>query len=120
MKGIKRTTNKKVGHYTFIKLIGKGAFSEVYLGKLSINDSGVDSRNEEEVAIKMVSNDKLRDNLHRALQKEIEVLQEMRSCEYIVDLHNVLRTENNTYLVFEYCAGGDLHKYMKEKAYKLL
>lgn len=40
----------------------------------------------------MVSNDKLRDNMHRALQKEIEVLQEMRHCEYIVTLHNVLRT----------------------------
>ena len=36
MKGIKRNTNKKVGHYTFIKLIGKGAFSEVYLGMSSL------------------------------------------------------------------------------------
>ncbi len=44
----------------------------------------------------------------------------MKDSEYIVKLHNVLRTENNTYLVFEYCAGGDLHRYMKEKAYSLL
>ena len=67
----------------------------------------------------MVSNDKLKERLQKALAKEIAVLQDMKSCEAIVTLHNVLRTENNTYLVFEYCAGGDLHKYMREKAFRL-
>ncbi len=34
----------------------------------------MDSRNNEEVAIKMVANEKLKERLNRALQREIEVL----------------------------------------------
>ena len=33
----------------------------------------------------------------------------------IVKLYDFIKTQNNNYLVFEYCGGGDLRGLLKEK-----
>lgn len=35
--------------------------------------------------------------------------------EYIVKLIDVLHSINNTYIITEYCNGGDLREYLKKK-----
>ena len=33
----------------------------------------------------------------------------------IVRYYDFVRTENNNYFIFEYCAGGDMRSYLREK-----
>ena len=46
------------------------------------------------------------------MDTEIRVLKNSE-CPYIIKLHDVLKTQNNIYLIMEYCAGGDLENYVK-------
>lgn len=35
--------------------------------------------------------------------------------ENIIKLYEVIKTKKNYYIVLEYCAGGDLHKFLKKR-----
>ena len=39
------------------------------------------------------------------------------SNQYIVKLIDVLHSVNNTYIIMEYCNGGDLREYLKKKKF---
>mmetsp|Transcript_8615 Transcript_8615/g.12774 ORF Transcript_8615/g.12774 Transcript_8615/m.12774 type:complete len:520 (+) Transcript_8615:2369-3928(+) len=96
---------KRVGSYELKSKLGKGTFGTVYLGK------HLPSRNK--IAIKMISRQGLRQDQQNRLEQEILCQRSVES-EHIVKLIDVQKTDNNFYLILEYCAGGDLGQFMQE------
>lgn len=106
---------REVGDYIYSlnDCIGRGAYSNVYRGRHRENLSII-------VAIKVVS----KTQLHSAdlLAKEIEMLQELASItrsgnchKNLVALWDVHETPRKSYLVMEYCNGGDLQDYLTNR-----
>lgn len=46
------------------------------------------------------------------LNNEIKILSSLKN-ENIVTLYDVQKTDRNYYLIMDYCAGGDLEKFIK-------
>ncbi|CAD8085766.1 unnamed protein product [Paramecium primaurelia] len=86
--------------YALTDAIGKGFSSVVYRGR---NDE-----TNEIVAIKVIDKKGLKTPLHyQLLKSEVEALSQLNS-NNIMRLYKVYYTENNTYLITEYCDSGDL------------
>lgn len=96
---------KKVGPYELRTVIGRGTFGTVYQGKHS--ESGT------EIAVKVISKASLKPELQIRLEQEIQCQRSVNS-EFIVKLLDVQKTENNFYLILEYCKGGDLGSFLKK------
>lgn len=96
---------KRVGLYKLKEKIGKGTFGTVYLGR------HMPSKNK--VAIKMISRKHLSPEQQVRLDQEI-LCQRSVASPHIVKLIDFQKTENNIYLVLEYCAGGDLAVFLQE------
>ena len=62
-------------------------------------------------AVKNYGGDK--DKMLKYLENEISILSKCNH-KNIVRLEEFIKTANNYYLVFEFCDGGDLHKYLKQ------
>ncbi|OMJ67917.1 hypothetical protein SteCoe_34792 [Stentor coeruleus] len=95
---------KKVGTYELESKIGEGNYGIVYLGKNSIT--------KEVIAGKAIPMKNPNPKLLKQMETEIKVLK-ASECPYIIKLHDVLKTQNNIYLIMEYCGGGDLENYVK-------
>ena len=48
------------------------------------------------------------------ISQEIEIMKKIDN-PHIVKLIDVLHSINNTYIITEYCNGGDLREYLKKK-----
>ncbi|CAD8187419.1 unnamed protein product [Paramecium pentaurelia] len=96
---------KKVGPYSLIREIGSGSFARVFRGK-------IDGR-QEDVAIKMISKQNVRNESMSMIEKEIEILRQLDHPN-IIKLIDFKRTQNHYYLVFEYCENGDLDAYIRK------
>jgi len=95
---------KRVGPYKLTEEVGKGAYSTVL--------KGVNSENGDLVAVKMIRRKKLTPKLHEGLEKEISIMAKIRNPN-IISLKDIQKTDNNFYLILEFCDGGDLSKYIK-------
>lgn len=95
---------KKVGIYELEKKIGEGNYGTVFLGK--------NSESQEVIAGKSIPIKNPNKKLLQQMDTEIRVLKDS-NCPYIIKLHDVLKTQNNIYLIMEYCGGGDLENYVK-------
>lgn len=67
-----------------------------------------------DVAVKVVNRKALKGKFWELLQNEINVL---RSCNNIniIKLYDIKKTNNNIYLMIEFCNEGDLMDHMKKK-----
>ncbi|OMJ66001.1 hypothetical protein SteCoe_37314 [Stentor coeruleus] len=95
---------KKIGNYELESKIGEGNYGIVYLGK--------NSNTKEVVAGKAIPMKNPNSKLLKQMETEIKVLKSSE-CPYIIKLHDVLKTQNNIYLIMEFCGGGDLENYVK-------
>jgi len=95
---------KKVGDYELESKIGEGNYGVVYLGK--------NSKTQGVVASKAIPMKNPNPKLLKQMDTEIRVLKSSE-CPYIIKLHDVLKTQNNIYLIMEYCGGGDMENYVK-------
>jgi serine/threonine protein kinase len=95
---------KRIGQYELKSKLGQGTFGTVYLGK------HIPSKNK--IAVKMINRVGLKPEQQNRLEQEI-LCQRSVTSEYIVSLIDVQKTENNFYLVLEFCEGGDLGQYIK-------
>ncbi|CAD8210504.1 unnamed protein product [Paramecium pentaurelia] len=91
-------------------LLGAGSFAKVY--------KGIDTTNNRQVAIKMlpkknILNDKY---LMEGLRRELSVMQKLKG-NNVVRLLDTLESQNNYYIVQEYCKDGDLGTYLKKQQY---
>ena len=53
------------------------------------------------------------DKMSKYLENEINILNKIKH-KNIVRLEDFIQTKSNFYLIFEFCEGGDLHKYIRE------
>ena len=75
----------------------------------------VNTNNNEEVAIKMVKAEKIRENpkLEEGLVNEIHILTHLEQSPYIIRYYDMLKTTNNFYFIYEFCNGGTFEKHLK-------
>ncbi|CAD8046611.1 unnamed protein product [Paramecium primaurelia] len=102
-------TRKQIDHYSYIlnEEIGRGFSSKVYKGK--------DDVSQEPVAVKVIDMKMIKQSIHSQLLKnEINALRSFNS-KHIMKLHDVFQTQNNTYIITEYCDSGDLNNYIRKK-----
>ncbi|KAM3138963.1 hypothetical protein pb186bvf_008976 [Paramecium bursaria] len=109
MSMLQHPADKKIQNYqfSFKARLGKGAYGTVYAGK-NINDNSV-------VALKVIDKKLLQtDYANQLIASEIEIMKKLDD-QHVVKLIDVLQSVNNTYIVTEYCNGGDLREYLKKK-----
>jgi serine/threonine-protein kinase ULK/ATG1 len=100
-----------IGDYQYSKrdLIGHGAFAIVFLGRSRSNP-------EQQVAIKQITKKQLAKS-QNLLEKEIKILKELTKLKHenLVALFDCKESQNNVYLVMEFCNGGDLADYLQSR-----
>lgn len=95
------------------KQLGKGTFADVYRGSLQDTPAQLD------YAIKVIKKETLRKygaKGERNLQNENNILLMLQHQNIIKLEEPLISTENNHYLVFEFCQGGDLQKFLEKNA----
>ncbi|KAM3138205.1 hypothetical protein pb186bvf_009668 [Paramecium bursaria] len=106
---MKLKPEKRIQQYGFNMkaVIGKGSYGIVFVGK--------DMDSEHPVAIKVIDNNTIMEsNNLDLLQKEIDIMKKLQHSN-IVQLIDVFQTQNNTYLISEYCNGPDLRQFILQK-----
>jgi serine/threonine protein kinase len=109
--------NKKIGKYILEKEIGRGNFAVVYKA------SKVDGPNAEpqRFAIKCINKKQISNNsvLKRLLQTEVAIMNKINHPN-VMHLYEYIETENNFYLVINYCNKGDVESFLKRNKIKYL
>uniref|UniRef100_A0A1I8HYN8 non-specific serine/threonine protein kinase n=1 Tax=Macrostomum lignano TaxID=282301 RepID=A0A1I8HYN8_9PLAT len=100
--------SKKVGNYLVGKNLGEGSFAKVKEGLHVVTG--------ERVAIKIISKEKAKTDAYvrKNLRREGRILQQIRHSN-VVQLLEVLETENSYYLIVELCRGGDMMDHIVKK-----
>ena len=108
---MQKSAEKQIQNYKFNlhDIIGRGSYGTVYKGL------NVDSN--QPVALKVIDKKTLSNDLTwQLISKEIEIMKTIKiENQNVVKLLDVIRTQNNTYIVQEYCSGGDLKSYIYQK-----
>lgn len=101
---------KKIDKYQFSlkDILGQGSYGQVF--------RGTDDATGEIVAIKMLPKHLIQSDEYmlQGFFSEIKVMKKLKS-EYVVRLLDVLETQNNYYIIQDYCEGGDLHKQLQKR-----
>ncbi|CAD8087916.1 unnamed protein product [Paramecium sonneborni] len=109
MQFLQYPPDKKIQNYqfSFKAKLGKGAYGTVYAGR-NIVDNKI-------VALKIVDKKILQtDYASQLIASEIEIMKLIED-KNIVRLIDVLQSVNNTYIITEFCNGGDLREYLKKR-----
>ncbi|CAD8065045.1 unnamed protein product [Paramecium primaurelia] len=109
MQFLQYPPDKKIQNYqfSFKAKLGKGAYGTVYAGR-NILDNRI-------VALKIVDKKILQtDYANQLIASEIEIMKLIED-KNIVRLIDVLQSVNNTYIITEFCNGGDLREYLKKR-----
>ncbi|PIM98920.1 MEKK [Handroanthus impetiginosus] len=99
-----------VGDYKVVKQIGIGSFSTVWQARHRVHGT--------EVAIKEIITARLDARLHERLKSEIIFLKRI-SHPNIIRLHDMIEESGKIYIVLEYCKGGDLSMYLRQRQGKI-
>ncbi|KAG6918453.1 hypothetical protein DXG01_014330 [Tephrocybe rancida] len=92
--------------YVIVGYIGKGSLSTVHKGYYE--------GTHQQVAIKTIKHDSLTAELSNSLQREIQILK-LLSHTHIVQLIDIIDTEQDISLIMEYCGGGNLTNYIANR-----
>ena len=92
---------KVIGNYVLEKeSLGRGQFGSVFKCHQKGNP-------EKQYACKVIMRKNLTSRIFSNLKNEINILSKIKS-PHVIGLKDLQKTENNFYLVMEYCNGGDL------------
>ena len=95
---------KVVGPYMLGKSIGEGTFGKVRLA--------VHMPTGEQVAVKILEKSRIKEQADvRRVNREIKILKKSVHPN-IIQLYEVLDTQNSIYLIMEYCEGGEMFDYI--------
>ena len=96
---------RSISHYTQLNYLGKGMFGEVYKMKENISD--------EFFAVKKIKNKLMQtEEIGKIIEKEIDILKLIPDHENIIKYYDNFSDNKFTYILFEYCNGGDLNEYI--------
>ena len=95
--------------YEIGPIIGKGAFSSVYKGKLISKKNNAIVK-EEIIALKLIPID-IDEETKRSIDNEIMISLHLININ-IVKMIEVIKLNGKRYIAYEFCNGGDLRKYM--------
>lgn len=95
----------RVAQYRLVNEIGQGSFSTVYFA--------YDDKNSI-YAIKRIQLDKIKKSVISKFLLELNISSSLNH-NNIIKCHETLKTENNWYIVTEYCDGGTLIDYLKDR-----
>jgi serine/threonine-protein kinase ULK/ATG1 len=97
---------KKVGNYTLVSELGKGQFGVVYKAH--------NSKSDEVFAIKSITKASINSSpkLKELFDTEVKIMASIKHPN-IMHLYELLETNNNYYLVLDYCRSGDMESYVK-------
>ncbi|XP_052242550.1 hormonally up-regulated neu tumor-associated kinase homolog A-like [Dreissena polymorpha] len=100
--------SKKVGNYLLGNTLGEGSFAKV--------KEALHIPTGERVAVKIIDKKKSREDsyVRKNLRREGKILQMVRHSN-IVQLLEIMETQNSYYLVTELCRGGDLMDYISQR-----
>lgn len=71
---------------------------------------------DEHVAIKVIDMKAMKGEIHKSLlAAEIEILNMIKDRPNLLDVQKIYSDKNKTYIITDYCDGGDLGKYIKSK-----
>ena len=98
---------KKVGNYTLVSELGKGQFGVVYKAHNTATD--------EVFAIKSITKQSVMSSpkLKELFDTEVKIMASIKHPN-IMHLYELLETNNNYYLVLDYCRSGDMESYVKK------
>lgn len=102
--------NKKIGNYLLTKEIGRGNFSVVYFARRT--DQPKDKQNR--FAVKCINKESITGNtiLTKLLNTEVSIMSKIDHPN-VMKLFDYFETDNNYYLVVDYCNKGDLENYLR-------
>eukprot|EP00040_Diaphanoeca_grandis_P021989 m.117649 g.117649 ORF g.117649 m.117649 type:complete len:639 (-) comp28593_c0_seq3:314-2230(-) len=105
-------SNHSIDNYQLGKTIGKGNFAKVKVATHTITGT--------EVAVKIIDKNNMSESSLAKLLREVKIMKMLRHPN-IVELYEVIETEDTLYLIMEYASGGEVfdflveHGRMKEK-----
>ena len=105
---------KTVGKYELGQTLGEGTFGKV--------KKGIHKETKEEVAIKIIDKEKVRQqNMGVQIKREVNIMKQIGLEEknsHVVKLHEVLASKSKIYLILELVTGGELFdKIVREKRF---
>lgn len=108
---------ERVGDYEIYKdsLLGKGAFSQVYLSKY-VGDGTRYIGQDKRVAIKIIDTSDLKEEAVKIIEDEIEIMDFIKENPHpnIVECYDTIRTDSKIYIVMEFCDSGNLRSIIKK------
>lgn len=89
-------------------ILGRGAFSIVYLGKNTKNNS--------EVAIKKIVTSELKPHNLSAIEDETYIMKLIKDNPHpnIVECYDIIQEDTNIYIIMEYCDSGNLESIIRK------
>ena len=107
--GVNSEKRKVVGSYMLGKTIGEGTFGKVKIA--------VHMPTGEKVAVKILEKSKIKEQADvRRVNREIKILKKSVH-RNIIQLYEVLDTQNSIYLMMENCEGGEMFDYIVSTRY---
>ena len=99
---------QKIKTFNFAKLLGKGAWAEVYLA--------IDERDKSQIAIKVISKKTIKETpkLEELVKTEIKVLKSCKN-DNVIGYVDSFQSERSVFICTEFCNGGDLENYLEKK-----
>lgn len=99
---------QKMKTFNFVKILGKGAWAEVYLA--------VDERDKSQVAIKVIAKKLIKETpkLEQLVKTEIKVLKSCKN-DNVIRYIDSFQSERSVFICTEFCNGGDLEQYLDKK-----
>ncbi|CAD8051650.1 unnamed protein product [Paramecium sonneborni] len=109
MQHLSYPPDKKIQNYqfSFRAKLGKGAYGTVYAGRNTLDNKIV--------ALKVIDKKLLlTDYANQLIASEIEIMKKIND-SHVVKFLDVLQSANNTYIITEFCNGGDLREFIKNR-----
>jgi len=102
----KQQKQSSIGQYVLGKTIGEGTFGKVRLGTHILTG--------ETVAVKILERERVKEiaDVER-VAREIHILKRVHH-PHIIQLHEIIETPTQLFLIMEYCSGGELFDYIVE------
>lgn len=107
------------------KVIGKATLNDKYeikgtlgKGKYGIVKLGIHKQSQRKVAIKIIHTKGMSEQDQECVKREIDILKISKQPN-IIKLYDVVETPETTYIIMEYCNGGDLFSYIAKRGFRL-